>query len=72
MVADLDKILLRRAEFPGANGAAEHHDRHHQAQNRDLAVPHGALHLASSPRSQNPLNHRRGRRPLLPPPLAID
>nr|KYP51021.1 hypothetical protein KK1_027234 [Cajanus cajan] len=42
-VADVDEVLLRRAELAGADGAAQDNDGEEQAEDRDLAMPESSL-----------------------------
>lgn len=43
MVADVDEILLRRAEFAGADGATEDDDGEEEAEDGDLEMVEKSL-----------------------------
>lgn len=42
-VANVDEVLLRRAEFSGADGAAQDNDGEDEAEDRDLAMPESSV-----------------------------
>jgi len=43
MVANVDEVLLRRAEFSGTDGAAQDHNGEDQAEDGHLAMPESSL-----------------------------
>ena len=42
-VANVNQVLLRRAEFSGADGAAQDNDGEDEAEDRDLAMPESSV-----------------------------
>nr|CAB3496185.1 unnamed protein product [Digitaria exilis] len=66
VLAELDEVLLRRAEAAGADGAAEHDDGEEEADDGELGVPREALDLPHPALPDHPL---RPHSPL--PPIKL-